>query len=33
MTIHHTLPSGLVDQHQRGWALIAEQLEAQLSRD
>jgi uncharacterized protein YndB with AHSA1/START domain len=33
MTIEHTLlPSGLVEQHRRGWAAIAEQLDAGLNR-
>jgi uncharacterized protein YndB with AHSA1/START domain len=31
MTIHHTLlPPDLVEQHQSGWARIAEQLDAEL---
>jgi len=32
MTIEHTLlPPGLVDQHERGWAAIAQQLAAELA--
>jgi Activator of Hsp90 ATPase homolog 1-like protein len=32
MTIEHTLlPSGLVDQHERGWTAIAEQLAEELA--
>jgi len=31
MTIEHTLlPPGLVDQHERGWAVIAQQLAVEL---
>ena len=31
MTIHHTLlPPDLIDQHQSGWAHIAEQLATEL---